>query len=175
MIAVSLGRAAAAPPPAQPACPAECDAESFLAEDTLISGRDASQTHHPVRPKRLSSSGDLPRADLGCGRSGIGRGISDGIFVRAPGPFHQFRSGWLCYFCYSSHDGGLRHIHIPQLSMIDGHISLSIPSIVLACFATNGLANLAVALLFKLLHSMLLIIDHGRRKWHGSRHSQVRE
>jgi hypothetical protein len=61
------------------------------------------------------------------------------------------------------------------LSMIDGHISLSIPSIVLACFATNGLANLAVALLFKLLHSMLLIIDHGRRKWHGSRHSQVRE
>src|SRR5271166_1334549 len=52
-------------------------AESFLAEDTLISGRDASQTHHPVRPKRLSSSGDLPRADLGCGRSGIGRGISD--------------------------------------------------------------------------------------------------
>ena len=52
-----------ASPHAQSALAAECDAQPFLAEDPVISGRDEAQADHAARSACLPSGGDLPGAD----------------------------------------------------------------------------------------------------------------
>ena len=68
-----------APAHAQPPCPAERDAEPFLAEDSVVPGRDPAEADHATRPECLSSGRDLPRTDRRHDRPRPGRRVQDGV------------------------------------------------------------------------------------------------